>query len=313
MTAPLYTPSAQEIASASAAAITGEAGRIQRAAALVAAGAVSYLGEGLGWSVASQRSQRRQDPQEPEPMHYTVSGDHCGCYDYLNRTPDCNGYREPCKHILSIRIFMRVLANKFGELISNGGAYIVELSGGDYGLFDSKTDEPICSAVYVAKCDTYRPTDSAAAAAFAAWVAAQPVAVEAQPLAVEAGEYFPGGLLEKILRGAPEKVTLRADVIYGSPTTYILSGYRYDGGSWVRLEQDERQKFNVTAWNNLLAECGFIQPGRPVKQPGLAYNYLLVRGAADQQHYGLTAQAAEYVERQAVRKMFEADLNGEQV
>jgi hypothetical protein len=309
MTSKLYTPSAQEITAAASAAMTGEAGRIQRAADLVAAGAVSYLGEGLGWSVASQRHLRRQDQQDPEPMHYQPSGDHCGCYDYLNRTPDCNGYREPCKHMIAVRLYMRVLAAKFGELVGNGGgAYLVELSGSDYGLFDSKTDEPICGAVYVAKSDTYRPTDSAAAAAFAAWVAAQPVVDEAQPLAVEATEWFPGGLLEKILRGAPDKLTLRADVIYGNPTTYILSGYRYDGGTWVRLEQDERQQFNVTAWNNLLAECGFIQPGRPVKQPGLGYHYLLERGTAEAKHYGLTAQAHEYVERAAVRRMFEAGL-----
>lgn len=300
MTSKLYTPTAQEIETAAAAAMTGEAGRIQRAADLVAAGAVHYISQELGWAVMSQRNKRQQDPEDLEdledlePKFYTVCNSGCSCYDYLNRG-------APCKHVLAVQLLMRVLAVKFNELVSNGGAYLVELSGSDYGLYDSETDEPICAAVYVSRSDTYRPTDSAAAAAFAAWLSAQPVAVAAS-------EYFPGGLLEKILRGAPDKVTLKADVIYGDTRTYTLAGYRYDGGTWVRLEQEQRQQFNETAWNNLLSECGFIMTARPAKQPGLAYNYFLERGANDEKHYGLSAQAAEYLERNAVRRMFENDL-----
>jgi hypothetical protein len=210
-----------------------------------------------------------------------------------------------CKHVFAVQLYLRIISAKLNQAVADlhSPAYLVEMRDNLYGVFDRATAMPICGAVYVVKTDSYRPEAGQDAADFARWLAAQPVAVEA-------GEWFPGGLLEKVLREAPDKLTLRADVIYGNPTTYTLSGYRYDGGTWVRLEQDERQQFNVTAWNNLLAECGFIQPGRPVKQPGLAYNYLLVRGDNTMQHYGLGAQAGEYVERQAVRKMFEQGLAG---
>ena len=46
-------------------------------------------------------------------------------------------------------------------------------------------------------------------------------------------------------------------------------------------------------------------PGRPVKQRGFSYHYLLERGTGEQEHYGLRAAAGEYVERERIRRMFE--------
>ena len=318
MSTSLYRPSQQELDHAMeemTIKYAGDAKRIFRARQLIEAGAVDYISQGIGWSVDSQRNKRQQDPEDIEPRHYWVSSTNCGCYDHLLRESaigHCGDQQVvvhcACKHIFAVQMLLRIISARLNEAVSHihSPAYLVEMRDNLYGVFDRATGEPICGAVYVVKTDSYRPEASQDAADFARWLAAQ-------PLATEPAQWFPGGLLEQVLRGAPDKLTLRADVVYGSPTTYILSGYRYDGATWVKLEQEQRQQFNQGAWDILLRECGFIMPGRPVKQPGLAYNYLLVRGAADEKHYGLAARAGEYVERAAVRRMFEADLSGEQL
>lgn len=308
----LYIPTQQEIDHARegmAVTYTGDTARIERAAALIAAGAIDYISSGIGWSVASQRTTRRQDPEDPEPKAYMVTSTSCGCYDHMLRASAigaCGEHtitvRPACKHIYSVQMYLRIMAAKLDAAIKDDSSplYAVQMRDSLYGVFDRRTSDPVCGAVYLPKTDTYRPETSQDAADFSRWLAAQPVAVEAC-------EWFAGGLLEKVLRGAPDKVTLRADVVYGDPRLYTFSGYRYDGQKWVHLSYDERQQFNETAWNNLLAACGFIMPGRPVKQTGLAYNYMLERGDNTQPHYSLAAACTEYQERKAVRRMWEAD------
>lgn len=310
MTSNLYIPTQPEIdhvREQMTVAFTGDGKRIERAAQLLAAGAMDYISNGIGWSVQSQRQTKRQDPQDPEPVAYMVSSTACGCYDHMLRasaTGQCGDQaitvRPACKHIYAVQMYLRIIAAKLDEEISRpmGAVYAVEMRHNLYGVFDRMTDTAICGAVYVVKSDTYRPETSQDAADFSRWLAAQPVEVA-----------LPGGLLEKVLRGAPDKVTLRADVVYGSPRIYTLSGYRYEGERWVNLEYDQRQQFNETAWVNILAATGFVMPGRPVKQPGLAYHYMLERGTADQVHYGLKAGSAEYVEQQRVRRMLDGAQN----
>lgn len=321
----LYIPTQAEIDHARegmTVSYTGDTARIDRAAQMLAAGAVNYtfsdwLAEfgidpypnstATGWAVRSQRSTRRRDSEEPE--FYAVTSTSCGCYDHMLRASAigaCGEHtitvRPACKHIYAVQMYLRIVAARLDAEIKAqaGSVYAVEMRSGLYGVYDRLSDVAICGAVYVAKTDSYRPETSQDAADFARWLAAQPVAVEAS-------QWFPGGLLEKVLRGAPDKLTLRADVVYGSPRLYTFAAYRYDGGKWVNLEYADRQQFNETAWDNLLRACGFIQPGRPVKQNGLAYNYMLERGDNTQVHYGLSAAAGEYVERRACRRMFEAD------
>lgn len=314
----LYRPTQYEIDHAAermTVAYTGDSKRIAKASQLIADGAVDYISHGIGWSVESQRSSRRQDPEDLEPLAYMVSATACACPDHMIRASargQCGDQtitvRPACKHIYAVQIYLKIISRKLNEAARDecSGVYLVEMRDNLYGVFDRLTNAPICGAVYVVKTDGYRPETSQDAADFSRWLAAQPVAVEAR-------QWFPGGLLEKIMRGAPDKLTLRADVTYGSPRTYTLAGYRYDGASWVHLEHGERQQFNETAWDNLLAECGFIQPGRPVKQTGLAYHYILQRGDNSQEHYALSAAAGEYVERRTTRRMFESDLNGGQL
>jgi hypothetical protein len=326
----LYQPTQAEIdhaAEAMTVAYTGDSARIARAAQLIAAGAVEYTFSDwtaefgiqpfadstvTGWAVRSQRNTRRQDPEEPEPTHYAVTSTSCGCYDHMLRASaigNCGDQtitvRPACKHIFAVQMYLRIIAAKLDAAVSDpeSAVYLVEMRDRLYGVNDRLTDAPICGALYIPKTDSYRPEGSQDAADFARWLGAQPVAVDA-------AQWFPGGLLEKILRSAPDKVTLRADVVYGSPRIYTLSGYRYDGGTWVHLEHAERQQFNEGAWTNVLAACGFIQPVRPVKQNGLAYHYILERGDNSQEHYGLGAAAGDYAERQATRRMFERDMDG---
>lgn len=327
----LYIPSQAEIDHAREDMVvhyTGDTARIDRAAQLLTAGAVNYtfsdwLAEfGIdpypkstvtGWAVRSQRSPRRGDSEEPE--FYAVTSTSCGCYDHMLRASAigaCGEHtitvRPACKHIYAVQMYLKIIAARLDAEIKAqaGSVYAVEMRSGLYGVYDRLSDVVICGAVYIPKTDSYRPETSQDAADFSRWLAAQPVAVEAS-------EWFPGGLLEKVLREAPEKLTLRADVVYGSPRIYTFAGYRYDGGKWVHLEHDQRQQFNETAWNNLLAACGFIMPGRPVKQNGLAYHYLLERGDASQEHYSLSAACTEYQERKAPRRMFERDLGDGQL
>ena len=306
----LYQPSPAEIAAAAesmTATYAGDAGRIERAKQLIADGAVSYVSNGIGWSVDSQRDSRKQDPQDVEPKNYLVSSVSCSCADHMFRAAAigrCGDQQvvvnAACKHIYAVQILLRAISHKLHAALSQpmGPVYAVEMRHNLYGVYDRLTDKAICGAVYVVKTDSYRPETGQDAADFARWLAAQPV---------EAA--LPGGLLEKVLRNAPAKLTLRADVMYGSPRIYTLSGYRYDGGTWVNLEYEDRQQFNETAWANLLAATGFVMPGRPVKQRGLSYHYLLERGTAETagEHYGLKAGAVEYVERAAVRRMLEQE------
>ena len=125
-----------------------------------------------------------------------------------------------CKHIYAVQLYLKIIALKFNETLSQpmSAAYAVEMRSNLYGVYDRLTDKAICGAVYCVRTDSYLPETGQDAADFARWLAAQPVQVA-----------LPGGLLEKVLRGAPDKVTLRADVVYGSPRIYTLSGYRYDG------------------------------------------------------------------------------------
>lgn len=326
----LYQPTQTEIdhaAEAMTVAYTGDARRIDRAVQLIAAGAVGYTfadwteefgippfanSTATGWTVESQRGQRRQDPENQEPTHYPVTSTACSCYDHMLRASAIGAcgdqtitVRPACKHIYAVQMYLKIIAAKLDAAIKDEAAplYATEMAAGNYGVFNRQTGDPICGAVYVSRSDSYRPETSQDAGDFARWLGAQPVAVEA-------AQWFPGGLLEKVLREAPDKLTLRADVIYGSPRLYTFAGYRYDGDKWVNLEYDQRQQFNEMAWDNLLRACGFIQPGRPVKQNGLAYHYMLERGDNTQEHYGLATACTEYQERKATRRMFERDMNG---
>lgn len=333
MTALLYHPTQNEIDHAAeqmTVHYTRDAKRIERAKDLIAAGAVEYTFSDwvaqfgiqpfenstvTGWAVRSLTKAQHHDPENPEPTHYAVTSTSCSCYDHMLRASAigaCGEHmitvRPACKHIYAVQMYLRIIAAKLDGAVKDqtSAVYAVEMRDRLYGVFDRQSDVAICGALYVARTDSYRPDTSQDAADFSRWLAAQPVAVEAV-------DWFPGGLLEKVLREAPEKLTLRADVVYGSPRIYTFAGYRYDGGTWVHLDQADRQRFNETAWDNLLRECGFIMPGRPVKQNGLAYHYLLERGDNSQAHHALHAAAGEYIERRACRRMFEADLNGGQI
>lgn len=328
----LYIPTQSEIDHAAeqmTVTYTRDAKRIERAKDLIAAGAVEYTfsdwvaefgiqpfenSSVTGWAVRSLMKTMHRDPENPEPTHYAVTSTSCSCYDHMLRASaigTCGEHtitvRPACKHIYAVQMYLRIIAAKLNGMVAdpNGAAYLVEMSNNQYGVFDRQSSDPICAAVYVARTDSYRPESSQDAADFARWLAAQPVAVEAECFTGE--PWFPGGLLEKVLREAPDKLTLRADVVYGSPRLYTFSGYRYEGEKWVHLPHEDRQQFNETAWDNLLAACGFIMPGRPVKQNGLAYHYMLERGDASQEHYSLRAACTEYQERKATRRMFEAD------
>ena len=84
----LYIPTQSEIDHARegmAVTYSGDTARIERAAQLIAAGAIDYISSGIGWSVASQRTTRRQDPEDPEPKAYMVTSTSCGCYDHMLR------------------------------------------------------------------------------------------------------------------------------------------------------------------------------------------------------------------------------------
>ena len=212
--------------------------------------------------------------------------------------------RAACKHILAVQLYLRLISAKLDAAIKApfGSVYAIETRTDNvHAVFDRESDEVICGAQYLTRTDAYRPETGKDAAAFARWQAAQPVAVD----------FSPGGLLQRILKTAPgATLALRADVVYGSPNQYTFCGYRMDGATWVHLEHAGRQQFNETAWLNLLQDSGWVMPGRPVKQPGIAYHYLLERGDATVEHFGLNAPSADELERRQQNRQFSAFLVG---
>jgi hypothetical protein len=162
-----------------------------------------------------------------------------------------------------------------------------------FAVMDRLSDVAICGCTYDRTTDRYKPEKGTDAAEFSKWLFAQPT------------EFFPGGMLEQVLRNAPgDAVTLRADVIYGTPRTYTLSGYRYAGQPLVMLEYGDRQEFNDTAWHNQLEAYGFIMPGRPIKI-GIAYEYDLIRDSNSEPHHALNAATEQYIEAKRQEKALE--------
>jgi hypothetical protein len=231
-----------------------------------------------------------------------VTSHACGCYDHLNRASavgQCGAeavtVRPACKHIYAVQMYLRIIAARLDAEMTTpfSSVYGVETrTPGQFAVMDRLSDIAICGAVFVAKTATYRPETSQDAADFARWLGAQPQ------------EFFPGGLLEQILRSAPgDKLTLRADVYYGSPTQYTLSGWKYAGQPWQTVEYADRQQFTETGWAATLSATGWVQPGRPVKQNGMAYHYALERGSMDQVNYGPGAESLDMLEARRLRNM----------
>jgi hypothetical protein len=307
----LYAPTTAEItavADAMTLAYAADTKRIEKAAQLIAAGHVSYISNGIGWSVKSQRKAAvTTDPADQEPEAYAVTSTSCGCYDFLNRVSAQGRCADQqikvyagCKHVWAVRLYIHIIAAKLDEAMKApfSGIYGMEMSDANvFAIYDRASEIAICGAVYSIKSDTYRPQTGQDAADFARWLYAQPA------------EFFPGGMLEQILRNAPgDAVTLKTTVIYGAERSYTLTGYRYDGHVWVSLEDGDRQEFNKDGWAATLTACGWIQPGSPVKQTGLSYNYMLIRGTNAEEHYGLTAATQEYIVSRKIAKQFERDL-----
>ena len=179
---------------------------------MLAAGAVDYVDN--AWQVDSQHKAPKwepgADPVDAEDCDpYRVTADHCSCYDHRLH-PDL-----PCKHQLAVKLYGRILIAQLDAAINdtNSGLYAIEASSpGIYYVMDRATDIDICAAYHVTRTGTYRPETSHDAAAFARWLVAHPA------------DFYPGGLLERLLRTAPgAKITLRADVYYGTIRTYTLS------------------------------------------------------------------------------------------
>ena len=281
---------------------TGDKARIERAAALLATGAVDYISNGIGWSVKSQAKPKPSDPADAEPIAYAVTSTSCGCYDFLNRVSAQGRCADEqvtvyagCKHVWAVKLLLHIVSAKLDAAIKEpfSGVYAVETRfPGLFAIYDRLSDVCICGGKYIVKTDTYRPETSQDAADFARWLGAQPQ------------EFFPGGLLEQILRSAPgDKLTLRADVYYGSPTQYTLSGWKYAGQPWQTVEYADRQQFTETGWAATLSATGWVQPGRPVKQNGMAYHYALERGSMDQVHNGPGAESLDMLEARRLRAM----------
>jgi hypothetical protein len=311
----LYQPTQNEIDHAAeemTLAYTKDTKRIERAAQLLTAGAVDYMSNGIGWSVASQRNATTtQDPQDPEPLAYNVTSQSCGCYDHLNRSAargQCGDQtvtvRPACKHIYAMQMYIKIIAAKLDGAMKApfSGVYGIETSTANvFAVYDRLTDVCICGAVYSLRSDTYRPQTGQDAADFARWLYAQPA------------EFFAGGMLEQILRNAPgDAVTLKATVIYGSERQYTLTGYRYESRVWALLDDRDRQDFTPESFAKTLVTCGWIQPGAPVKQAGLSYHYMLMRGTNATEHHGLTVATAEYVVNRKLAERFEREINGAQ-
>lgn len=82
--------------------------------------------------------------------------------------------------------------------------------------------------------------------------------------------------LQTVLGQRGDKLTVSAQVYFDSQLVFI-SGYRPDGGTWVRFSYDERIELALPALDQVFQKYGWALECRPVKQPGLARNYMLVR------------------------------------
>lgn len=91
--------------------------------------------------------------------------------------------------------------------------------------------------------------------------------------------------MREILTQQTPKIVLSADVFFSAGKAYV-TGYRVDGGIWVRFEYDERIEIPIDLLDRVFAKYGWKLAQTPVKQPGFRINYFLERNH-DQVHSAL--------------------------
>ena len=85
--------------------------------------------------------------------------------------------------------------------------------------------------------------------------------------------------LEQIFKQANDcsapALALRGDQVFGAVILH-LTGWRIGDGVWVRIaERDERIPFTHEMLAGMMTRYGWYMPGRPVKQPGMAFIWSL--------------------------------------